>query len=75
MVWFVSRHLRRITNILLYIFLVYKKKFSLPSLYTIMIVVKIKEGLLKKEKVKCFFIFMNILSFKKFKSSYSKREP
>ena len=36
---------------------------------------KIKKRLLKKEKVKGFFIFMTILSFKQVEYKYSKKKP
>ena len=51
-------------------------KFSLPNLYTIIIVAKIKV-FLKKRKIKGFFltIFMTMLSFKQVESNYGKREP
>ena len=51
-------------------------KFRLPNLYTIIRVSKIKKRLLKKkEKVKGFFIFMTILSFKQVEYNYSKKKP
>ena len=50
-------------------------KFRLPNLYTITRVSKIKKRLLKKEKVKGFFIFMTILSFKQVEYNHSKKKP
>ena len=51
-------------------------KFRSPNLYTIMIVAKLKKGFLKKkERVKGFFIFMTMLSFKQVESNYGKKEP
>ena len=50
-------------------------KFRLPNLYTITRVSKIKKRLLKKEKVKDFFIFMTILSFKQVEYNHSKKKP
>ena len=48
-------------------------KFRLTNLYTIIIVIKIKISLLKKkEKVKGFFIFMTMPSFKQVESNYGK---
>ena len=45
-------------------------KFRLPNLFTIIIVTKVKKGFLqKKERVKGFFIFMNMLSFKQVESN------
>ena len=43
---------------------------------TIIIVTKIKKGCLnKKERVKGFFIFMTMSSFKQVESNYGKKEP
>ena len=51
-------------------------KFRSLHLYTIIIVTKIKKGFLKKkERVKRFFVFMTMLSFKQFESNCSKKEP
>ena len=51
-------------------------KFRSPNLYTVMIVAKLKKGFLKKkERVKGFFIFMTMLSFKQVESNYGKKEP
>ena len=50
-------------------------KFRLPNLYTITRVSKIKKRLLNKEKVKGFFIFMTILSFKQVEYNHSKKKP
>ena len=48
-------------------------KFRSPNLYTIIIVTKIKRSLLKKkERVKGFFIFMTMPSFKQVESNYGK---
>ena len=53
----------------------YILKFRSPNLYTIVIVTKIKKDFLKKkERVKGFFIFMTMLSFKQVESNYGKRE-
>ena len=42
----------------------------------IIIVTKIKEGFLnKKERVKGFFIFITMQSFKQVECNYSKKEP
>ena len=50
-------------------------KFSLQNLCTIIIVANIKKDFLKKkERVKGFFIFMTMLSFKQVESDYDKRE-
>ena len=46
-------------------------KFRSPNLYTVIIVTKIK----KKERVKSFFIFMIMPSFKQVESNYGKKEP
>ena len=47
----------------------YILKFRLPNLFTIIIVTKINKGFLKKkERVKGFFIFMSMLSFKQVES-------
>ena len=54
----------------------YVLKFRLPNLYTIIIVAKTKKGFLKKkERVKCFFIFMCMLSLKQVESDNNKKEP
>ena len=46
------------------------------NLYIIIIVAKIKKGFLnKKERVKGFFIFMTMLSFKQVESNYGKKKP
>ena len=51
----------------------YILKFRLPNLYTIIIVAK---GFLnRKERVKGFFIFMSMLSFKQVESNKDKEEP
>ena len=51
-------------------------KFRLLNVYTIIIVTKINKGFLKKkERVKRFFVFMTMLSFKKFESNCGKKEP
>ena len=48
----------------------YLLKFRSPNLCTIMIVAKVKTCFLKKkERVKGFFIFMNMLSFKQVESN------
>ena len=53
----------------------YILKFRSPNLYTIIIVTKMKKGFLrKKERVKGFFIFMSMLSFKQVKSNNDKKE-
>ena len=53
----------------------YILKFRSPNLYTIIIVIKIKKGFLKKkERAKGFFISMTMLSFKQVESNYSKKE-
>ena len=50
--------------------------FRSPNLYTIIILTKIKKDFLKKkERVKDFFIFMTMLSFKQVESNYGKKEP
>ena len=50
-------------------------KFRSPNLYTVIIVTKIKEVFLnKKERVKGFFIFMTMSSFKQLESNNSKKE-
>ena len=50
-------------------------KFRSPNLYTIIIVTKTKKGCVnKKERVKGFFNFMTMPSFKQVKSNYSKKE-
>ena len=46
-------------------------KFRSPNLYTVIIVTKIK----KKDRVKSFFIFMTMPSFKQVESNYGKKEP
>ena len=48
----------------------YKLKFRSTNLYTIIIVTNIKKGFSKKRKVKGFFIFMTMLSFKQVESRY-----
>ena len=54
----------------------YILKFRSPNLYTIIIITKVKKGLLKKkETVKSFFIFMTMLSFKQVESNFGKKEP
>ena len=55
----------------------YILKFRSPNLYTIIIVTKIKKDFLitKKEKVKGFFIFMSMLSFKQVESNNGKKSP
>ena len=54
----------------------YILKFRSPNLYTIIILTKIKKGFLnRKEKVKGFFIFMTLPSFKQIESNYCKKEP
>ena len=51
-------------------------KFRSLHLHTIIIVTKINKGFLKKkERVKRFFVFMTMLSFKQFESNCSKKEP
>ena len=51
-------------------------KFKLPNLYTIILVTKIKKDFLKKkDRVKGFFLFMTMPSFKQVESNYSKNEP
>ena len=53
----------------------YILKFRLPNLCTIIIVAKIKKvSLRKKERVKGFFIFMSMLSFKEVESNSDKKE-
>ena len=49
-------------------------KFRPPNLYTIIIVTKIKKGFSNKKKVKDFFIFMTMPSFKQVESNYGKKE-
>ena len=50
--------------------------FRSPNLYTIIILTKIKKDFLKKEeRVKDFFIFMTMLSFKQVEYNYGKKEP
>ena len=54
----------------------YILKFSLPNLYTIIIVTIIKKGFLNKtERVKGFCIFMTMSSLKPAESNHSKKEP
>ena len=54
----------------------YILKFRSPNLYTIIILTKIKKDFLKEEgRVKGFFIFMTMLSFKQLESNYGKKEP
>ena len=54
----------------------YILKFRLPNSYTITILTKIKKDFLKEEeRVKGFFIFMTMLSFKEVQSNYDKKEP
>ena len=54
----------------------YILKFRLPNSYTITILTKIKKDFLKEEeRVKGFFIFMTMLSFKEVQSNYGKKEP
>ena len=49
-------------------------KFRSPNLYTTIIVRKIKKGFLnKKERVRGFFIFMIMPSFKQVESNYGKK--
>ena len=51
-------------------------KFRLPNMCTIIIVTKIKKVfLIKKERVKGFFIFMTMPSFKQAESNFDKKEP
>ena len=51
-------------------------KFRSPNLYTIIIVTKIKKGLLnKKERVKDIFISMTMPSLKQVESNYGKKKP
>ena len=53
----------------------YILKFRSPNLYTIIILTKIKRDFLKKEeRVKGFFIFMTVLSFKQVESNYKSYE-
>ena len=48
----------------------------MAKLVRLIIVTKIAKGSLKKkESLKCFFIFMTILSFKQVESNYGKKEP
>ena len=50
--------------------------FRSPNLYTIIILTKIKKDFLKKkERVKDFFIFMTMLSFKQVEYNYGKKDP
>ena len=50
-------------------------KFRLPNLYTIIVLTKIKKDFLKEEvRVKGFFLFMTMLSFKEVESMV-KRSP
>ena len=50
--------------------------FRSPNLHTIIIVTKINKSFSnKKERVKDFFIFMTMLSFKQVESNYSKKKP
>ena len=54
----------------------YVLKFRSPNLYTIIILTKIKKHFLKEEeRVKGFFVFMTMLSFKLVESNYGKKEP
>ena len=54
----------------------YILKSRSPNLYNIIIVANIKKSFLnKKERIKGFFIFMSILSFKQVESNNDKREP
>ena len=53
----------------------YILRFRSPNLYTIVIVTKKKGFSKKKERVKGFFIFMTMLSFKEVESNYVKKEP
>ena len=54
----------------------YILKFRPPNLYTIIIVAKIKKGFLKKKgRVKGFFIFISMLSFKQVESNNDQKEP
>ena len=48
----------------------YILKFRLPNLFTIIAVTNIKKEFLKKKRVKGFFIFMTMLSFKQVESNY-----
>ena len=51
-------------------------KFRSPNLYTIIKVAIIKKGFLKKkERVKDFFIFISMLSFKQVESNNKNKEP
>ena len=53
----------------------YMLKFRSPNLYTIIVVTKIKKGFTKKkERVKVFFIFMTMLSFKQAECTNDKKE-
>ena len=53
-----------------------RKILHIKSLYTIIIVIKIKKGFLKRKKsVKGFFIFMTMPSFMQVESNYGKKEP
>ena len=54
----------------------YILKFRSPNLYTVIILTKIKKDFLKEEeRVKGFFVFMTMLSFKQVESNYGKKEP
>ena len=52
----------------------YILKFRLPNLFTIIAVTNIKKEFLKKKRVKGFFIFMTMLSFKQVESNYGQKE-